>query len=92
MGDLKEARSVAAAGLALDPSFTIRRYRINAKGDNPAYLAKRECFYEECVWPACRRGNVGLGVGKDAPWIAQCPLWVHNSAAVVASGRHANLS
>lgn len=46
VGDLKEARSVAAAGLALDPSFTIRRYRINAKGDNPAYLAKRECFYE----------------------------------------------
>ena len=46
MGDLKEARSSAEAGFALDRSFTIRRYRINAKGDNPAYLAKRERFYE----------------------------------------------
>jgi TolB-like protein/class 3 adenylate cyclase len=46
VGDLKEARSTAEAGLALDRSFTIRRYRINAKGDNPTYLAKRERFYE----------------------------------------------
>jgi TolB-like protein len=46
VGDLKEARSTAEAGLALDRSFTIRRYRINAKGDNPIYLAKRERFYE----------------------------------------------
>ena len=46
LGDLKEARSSAEAGLALDPSFTIRRFRINAKGDNPTYLAKRERFYE----------------------------------------------
>jgi len=45
-GDLKEARSTAEAGLALDRSFTIRRYRINAKGDNPTYLAKRERYYE----------------------------------------------
>lgn len=46
LGDLKDARAAAAAGLALDPSFTIRRYRINAKVDNPAYLAKRARFYE----------------------------------------------
>ena len=46
VGDLKEARSTAEAGLALDRSFTIRRYRINAKGDNPTYLAKRERYYE----------------------------------------------
>jgi TolB-like protein len=46
VGDLKEARSTAEAGLALDRSFTIRRYRVNAKGDNPTYLAKRERFYE----------------------------------------------
>jgi TolB-like protein/Tfp pilus assembly protein PilF len=46
VGDLTEARSSAQAGLALDPSFTIRRYRINAKGDNPVYLARRERFYE----------------------------------------------
>jgi tetratricopeptide (TPR) repeat protein len=46
VGDLREARSTVEAGLALDRSFTVRRYRINAKGDNPAYLAKRERFYE----------------------------------------------
>jgi TolB-like protein len=46
VGDLKDARSTAEAGLSLDRSFTIRRYRINAKGDNPIYLAKRERFYE----------------------------------------------
>jgi len=45
-GQRKEAQSIAEAGLALDPSFTVRRYRINAKGDNPAYLARRERFYE----------------------------------------------
>ena len=46
VGDLKEARSIAEAGLALDPGFTIRRYRINAKGDNPVYLARRQRYFE----------------------------------------------
>lgn len=46
MGDLKEARSIAGAGLALDPDFTIRRYQINAKGDNPIYLARRQRYFE----------------------------------------------
>jgi TolB-like protein/Tfp pilus assembly protein PilF len=46
VGDLKEARSSAEAGLALDHSFTIRRYRVNAKSDNAIYLARRERFYE----------------------------------------------
>jgi TolB-like protein len=46
LGDLREARSSAEAGLALDHSFTIRRYRVNAKGDNAIYLARRERFYE----------------------------------------------
>jgi tetratricopeptide (TPR) repeat protein len=43
-GDLKEARSAAEAGLALDPSFTIRRYRAHVRSNNPVYLAKRERF------------------------------------------------
>jgi tetratricopeptide (TPR) repeat protein len=46
VGDLREARSAAQAGLALDPSFTIRRYRVNARSDNPTYLTKRERFCE----------------------------------------------
>ncbi|MBV9566210.1 MAG: winged helix-turn-helix domain-containing protein [Bradyrhizobium sp.] len=46
VGDLKEARSIAKAGLVLDPGFTIRRYQINAKGDNPVYLARRQRYFE----------------------------------------------
>ena len=41
-GELDEARAAAQAGLALQPDFTVRRYRINALSDNPAYLAGRE--------------------------------------------------
>ncbi|HMM87816.1 winged helix-turn-helix domain-containing protein [Bradyrhizobium sp.] len=41
MGDLNEARSSAKAGLALDRSFTIRRYRANVfRFDNPAWMAR----------------------------------------------------
>jgi TolB-like protein/DNA-binding winged helix-turn-helix (wHTH) protein/Flp pilus assembly protein TadD len=46
VGDVREARSAVKAGLALDPGFTIRRYRINAKSNDPKYLASRERFYE----------------------------------------------
>ena len=47
-GDLKEARSSAEAGLALDPGFTIRRYDSDCffLSGNPAWLSKRERFYE----------------------------------------------
>ncbi len=47
MGDLREARSSADAGLALDPNFSVRRYRMNAwVRDTPVWLARRERFYE----------------------------------------------
>lgn len=46
VGDLSEARSSVETGLALDHSFTIRRYRVNAKADNATYLARRERFCE----------------------------------------------
>ena len=46
LGRLDEARAAAQAGLALDPSFTIRRFRLGVASDNPTYLAKRERFYE----------------------------------------------
>lgn len=39
---LDEAKSAARIGLALDPTFTIRRFRSGASTDNPTYLAKRE--------------------------------------------------
>jgi hypothetical protein len=45
-GDLKEARSSAEAGLALDPGFTIRRYDVSSfLSENPLWLARREHFY-----------------------------------------------
>jgi TolB-like protein/Tfp pilus assembly protein PilF len=43
LGKLDEARAAVQAGLALDPSFTIRRFRdaTNEMGDNPTFLAGR---------------------------------------------------
>lgn len=47
VGDLAQARSSAEAGLALDPSFTVRRYRINIfQWDDPVLSARRERLYE----------------------------------------------
>jgi tetratricopeptide (TPR) repeat protein len=46
LGSLDEARAAAQAGLVLNPSFTLRRYRGSAKSNNPAYLAGRERVYE----------------------------------------------
>jgi hypothetical protein len=46
VGELDEARTTAQAGLALNPSFSIRRYRTNTPSSHPAYLAGRERFYE----------------------------------------------
>jgi len=44
LGELDEARATVQAGLALDPSFTIRRFRdaSNARGDNPTFFAGRD--------------------------------------------------
>jgi TolB-like protein/class 3 adenylate cyclase/Flp pilus assembly protein TadD len=43
LGRLEEARAAVQAGLAIDPTFTIRRWRsINAMSDNPTFLAQRE--------------------------------------------------
>ena len=46
LGRLEEAKAAAAAGLALDPTFTIARMRAGAVTDNPAYLAGREHIYD----------------------------------------------
>ena len=42
LGQSDDARAAAQAGLALDPGFNLRRYRVNALSDNPVYLAGRE--------------------------------------------------
>jgi TolB-like protein len=46
LGSLDEARAAAKAGLALLPSFTIRRFRDGAQSDNPTFLAKRQRICE----------------------------------------------
>jgi Flp pilus assembly protein TadD len=44
LGELDEARAAVQAGLALDPSFTVRRFRdaTNARTDNPTFYAGRD--------------------------------------------------
>jgi len=46
LGRLDEARTEAQTGLALDPKFTIRRYRAGAFSDNPVFLKQRERIIE----------------------------------------------
>ena len=46
LSELDEARAAVQAGLALQPSFTVRRYRTNAPSSHPVYLAGRERVYE----------------------------------------------
>jgi tetratricopeptide (TPR) repeat protein len=46
LGELDEAQATAKAGLALNPSFSIRRYRTNTPSNHPVYLAGRERVYE----------------------------------------------
>jgi TolB-like protein/class 3 adenylate cyclase len=46
LGSLDQARAAAKAGLAVDPSFTVRRFCDGASSDNPTFLAKRERVYQ----------------------------------------------
>jgi tetratricopeptide (TPR) repeat protein len=42
LGRLDDARAEVQTGLALDPQFTLRRYRAGPGSDNPTFLAQRE--------------------------------------------------
>ncbi len=46
LGAVDEARTVAKVALALNPGFTIRRWRAHKLSDNPTYLAGRERLYK----------------------------------------------
>jgi TolB-like protein/class 3 adenylate cyclase len=46
LGSLDEARAAAKAGLAINPSLTIRRLREMKSSDSPTYLAGRERYLE----------------------------------------------
>jgi len=47
LGRLDEAKAEVKAGLALNPGFTIRRYRSSAQSDNPIFLKRRERNIED---------------------------------------------
>ena len=46
LGRFDDARLAVQAGLALDPTFTVSRFRKGALSSNPTYLALRERVYE----------------------------------------------
>jgi tetratricopeptide (TPR) repeat protein len=46
LGLLDEAREEAKAGLAVNPMFTIARFRAGLEGDDPVFLAQRERIIE----------------------------------------------
>jgi TolB-like protein/class 3 adenylate cyclase len=46
LGQLDQARAATQAGLTLDPTFTIRRYRVNTPSDHPTFLLERQRLYE----------------------------------------------
>ena len=46
LGRTVEAHAEAEAGLALNPGFTIRRFREHPDCDNPIYLKQRHNIYE----------------------------------------------
>jgi tetratricopeptide (TPR) repeat protein len=42
LGKLREAKAEAEAGLGLDPTFTVRRFDLSPRSDNPTYLKHHE--------------------------------------------------
>jgi tetratricopeptide (TPR) repeat protein len=46
LGRPKEARAEVQSGLALNPAFTINRFRDGAESDNPIFLKQRHNIYE----------------------------------------------
>ena len=45
-GRMDEAYAAAKAGLELEPSFSIARFRAGARSENPVYVVGRERIYE----------------------------------------------
>jgi len=46
LGQLDDARAAVRAGLALNPTFTLRRFRAGTSSNNPTFLAQRERIYD----------------------------------------------
>ena len=62
LGELDEARATVQAGRALDPSFTIRRFRdsTNARSDNPIFVAGRDRVIEGMRLAGVPEGGNGM--------------------------------
>jgi tetratricopeptide (TPR) repeat protein len=57
LGRLDEARAAARAGLAIDPKFTLRRFRAGAATENPVFLKQREQIIEGSARPGFPRNG-----------------------------------
>jgi tetratricopeptide (TPR) repeat protein len=55
LGRFADARSAVQAGLALDPSFTVARFRTGALSDNPPIWLSGSGFTRVCARPGYRR-------------------------------------
>ena len=60
LGDLDQAKAAVRGGLAVDPQFTIHRYRTNLSSNDPTYLAGRDRVYEGMRIAGVPEGS-GLG-------------------------------
>jgi TolB-like protein len=58
VGAWDEARAAVQAGLALEPGFTIRRFRDIAPSHDPIFLAKRKRVYEGMGLAGVPKGDV----------------------------------
>ena len=64
LGRAQEARAAVEAGLALDPNFTVSRWRDPAPSDNRIFLAQHE--REACGKRACRKDHHRPPPRRDA--------------------------
>jgi TolB-like protein/class 3 adenylate cyclase/tetratricopeptide (TPR) repeat protein len=46
LGQINEAQAAAAAGLVINPTYTINGFRAGSSSDNPTFLAQRERVYK----------------------------------------------
>jgi tetratricopeptide (TPR) repeat protein len=57
LGKMSEAQAAAKAGLAINPTFTIRRLRVSAFSDNRPISRNASASMMACARPGCRRGE-----------------------------------
>ena len=72
LGSPDQARAVVKAGLALDPTFTVRRFRDNVASSNPTFSPSANASVKECAWPGSRRGDVPSGSKPEILVASRC--------------------